>query len=94
MGAGFRTYLPIDAELCHRIHDTQKSWDGLGLLSNLCLVNLELQSVVLEVSLNLLAVNVVDVQIRDSQYTSPPLVAFSQLRILGIEDAIEEGKVI
>lgn len=48
----------------------------------------------LEVLLNPLAVNIVYVEIRDGQDTVPFLVAIGQLRVLGIEDAVEEGKIV
>ena len=55
---------------------------------------LELKAVVFEVSFNFFAVHVVHVQVRDSQDSAPATVAFSQLRVLRIENAIEKGEVV
>ncbi len=57
-------------------------------------MNLEVQSVMLEVCLDLFAVDVVDVQVRDRQDAAPTLIAFGELRVRRVEDAVEEGEVV
>lgn len=87
-------YLPIDAELCHGIYDTQESGNSLGLLADLGLVYLELEAVMFKVVFDLVTVYVVHVQIGDSQHTAPAFVAFSKLRVLWVEYTIEESEVV
>ena len=89
-----RAYLPVDPEFCHGIHDTQERRNGLRLLPDLGLVHLELQSIVLKIPLDLFAIYVVHVQVRDSQDASPMLVAVGQLRVLWIKHAIQEGEIV
>jgi hypothetical protein len=57
-------------------------------------MNRQRQLVVVKVLLHLLAVDVVDVQVHDSQATAPALVALGQLVVGGVEDAIKEREVI
>ena len=57
-------------------------------------MHLELEVVVLEIFFNLFTVHVVHIQVRDSQYSAPALVAFSQLRVLRVENAIKKGEVV
>ena len=57
-------------------------------------MHLELETVVSEVSFDLVTVHIVHVQVGDSQHTAPALVAFSQLGIFRVEDAIQEGEVV
>lgn len=57
-------------------------------------MDLEVQSVMLEVFLDLFAVDVVDIQVRHRQDAAPTLVAFGELRVLLVEDTVEEGKVV
>lgn len=87
-------FLAEYTELVHRINDTQERIHGLGLLADHGLVNLELEIMVVEVFLHLLAIHVEDVGIHDGQGPAPALVAVGQLAIPLLEDTIEEGKVI
>lgn len=87
-------YLANDSKLCHRVYNAQKGGNGLRLLADLGLVYLEFKAVVLEVLFDLITVHIVHVQVSDSQHSAPALVALSQLRVLGVEDAIEKGEVV
>lgn len=57
-------------------------------------MDLKLQPVVLEVSLDLLAIHIVDIHICDGQHSAPMLVAVSQLGVFRVENSIEEGEVV
>ena len=87
-------YLSVNAKLGHRVYDAQEGWDRLGLLSNLGLMHFELQSVVLEIFLNLLSIDVVDIQVRDCQNTTPSFVALGQLWVFLVEDTVKKGKIV
>jgi hypothetical protein len=87
-------YLSVDAELVHRVYNTEQSLDGLGLLANHCLVNVQVNVVVVEVGLHLLAVEVKDVHVHDGQATAPSLVAVGKVLVASIEDVVDEGEVI
>ena len=69
-------YLSVDTKLSHRVHDAQKCWNSLCLLSNLGLVDFQLEVVEFEVFLDLVSVYIVDIHISHGQYTAPTLVAF------------------
>lgn len=56
-------YLAIDSELRHGVHYAQESGDGLGLLTNLGLVDLEIEVVVVEILLDLFAIDVVNIEV-------------------------------
>lgn len=58
---GQSTNFTIDAKVVHGINNAQEGRHGLGLLSNLGLVDLELDIIVLEVCLHLGAIDVVNV---------------------------------
>ncbi len=87
-------YLPINAELGHGVDDAQECGDSLCLLSDLGLVDLELETVVLEILFDLLAVDIIDVQVCHCKHSSPALITFGQLTVLRVEDPIEEGEVV
>ena len=86
--------LADDTEVGHGVHDAQEGIDGLGLLSDPGLVDLELQLVVVEVLLHLLSVQVVDVQVHDGKSAAPTLVAVGKLLVLRVEHAIKECEVV
>jgi hypothetical protein len=50
--------------------------------------------IVIEIGLHLLAVQIEDVHVHDSQTTTPSFVAVSKILVTGIEDVVNEGKVI
>lgn len=87
-------YLAIDSKVGHGIHNAQEGGDRLCLLTNLGLVHFELEPVVLKVLFDLLSVHIVDVQVGDGQDSAPMFVALGELRVLRVEDAIEEGEVV
>ena len=91
---GFCEYLSENAKFRHGVDNTQECGNSLCLLANLGLVDLEIDLVVFEVLLDLLAIYIIDIQIRDGQDTLPMLVAVGQLRVLRIEDTVEEGEVV
>ena len=91
---GQSTNFAIDSEVSHGIHDTQEGRHGLGLLANLGLVSYEFDSMMLEVVLHLLAIDVVDILISDSQTSSPLLVAVGEILIVDIEYSINEGEIV
>jgi hypothetical protein len=57
-------------------------------------MNLELNPMIIEISLHLLPVYFVDVEVCDSQAPIPSFVTISKVAILDIEDAIDEGEVV
>lgn len=57
-------------------------------------MNDQLDLVMLEVLLHLLAIDIVDVQISDGQASLPSLVAIGKLWILGVEDTVHDCEVI
>jgi hypothetical protein len=59
-------FLADDSELIHGIHDAEERVDGLGLLADHGFVDLQLEPVVVEVLLHLLAIDVEDVQVHHS----------------------------
>ena len=87
-------YLAIDSELRHGVHNAQEGGDRLSLFTNFGLVQLEIEVVVIEVLLNLLAVDIEHIEVSDGQNSSPTLVAVGQLSILNVEDTIEKGEVV
>ena len=87
-------YLAIDSEFSHGVDNTQEGWDSLSLLANLGLMDLELKLMVFKVSLDLLAVDVVDIQVGHGENTAPAFIAFGQLKILGGENAVKKGKIV
>ena len=89
-----KTYFAINPEFCHRVYYAQEGRNCFGLLANLGLVQFECKIVVLEICFNLLAVDIVNVQICDGQDTAPVLVAVRKLRTVFVENAIKEGEVI
>ena len=57
-------------------------------------MDVEIDIVVVEISLHLLAIQIEDVQIHNGQATSPSLVAVGECLVAPVEDAIDEGKVV
>lgn len=62
---GRGTNLSEDTELVHGIDNTQESVNGFGLLSNHGLVDVQVDLVMIEVSLHLLAIDVEDIRVHD-----------------------------
>jgi len=91
---GQSTNFAIDSKFGHGIYDTQEGRHGLGLLANLGLVSYEFDSMMFEVILHLLAVNVVNVLIGDGQTSAPLLVAVGEVLVVDIKDSINEGKIV
>lgn len=87
-------YLSIDAEFRHGIDDAQEGWNGLGLFSNLGLVDLQIQIVMLEVLLNLLSIDIEYIHVGNRQDTAPFLVAFCKLTVFDIENSVQESEVV
>ena len=87
-------YLSVDAEFSHGVDDAQECRDSLCLLSNLRFVDLELKAIMLEIFFNLLAIDIVDVQVGYGEDSSPAFIAFGELTVLRVEDSIQEGKVV
>ena len=87
-------YLSVDAKFSHGVDDAQEGWDSLCLLSNLRFMDLELEAIVLEILFNLLAIDIVDVQVGYGEDSSPAFIAFGELTVLRVEDSIQESKVI
>lgn len=57
-------------------------------------MNLEIELVMIEVSLHLLAIDIVDVHIHDSEAASPFLVAIGEVGFGRIEYVVDEREVI
>jgi hypothetical protein len=91
---GQSTNFAIDSEISHGIYDTQEGRHGLGLLANLGLVSYEFDSMMFEVVLHLLAIDVVDVLVGDGKTSSPFLVAVGEVLVVDIEDSINEGEIV
>lgn len=87
-------FFSVDSEFVHGVDNAEKGLDGLGLLADHGLVNGKLELVVVKVLLHLGAVDVKDVGVHDSQSAAPSLVALGELRVLLVEDTIEEGEVV
>ena len=87
-------YLSVDPKIRHGIHNAEKSWYCLGLLPDFSFVNLKGNPVMLEVSLNLLAIDVIDIQVRHCQNTAPTFIAFGQLGVFDIEDTVQESEIV
>jgi hypothetical protein len=83
-----------DAEICHGVHDAQKRINRLGALPYHGLVDLQLHPIMVEVLLNLFAVEIENVQVHDREASCPTCVAVGQFRILDVEDSIEEREVV
>jgi len=81
-------------KLIHGVDNAQVRLDGLGLLADHRLVDLELDLVVVEVLLHLLAVDVEDVQVHDRQAALPSLVVLGELEVALVEDAVHEAEVV
>lgn len=90
----YRTYLSVNPELGHRIDNAQKSLNALRLLANHRLVNIKLDVVLIKVSLQLLAVDIEDVLVHDSQATAPFTVAVCQLWLGWVENIVDEGEIV
>lgn len=88
------TNLSIDSELVHGINDAQQGVNGLGFLANHSLVDIEIDVVMVEIGLHLLAIQIEDVHVHDSQATTPSFVAVGKISLAGVKDAVDEGKVI
>jgi hypothetical protein len=86
--------LAVNAKVGHGVDNGQKSIHGLGLLANHGLVDSERNTIVVKVALHLLAIEVEDVEVHDGQATAPRRVELVQLRVGGVEDAIEKLEVI
>jgi len=87
-------FFSVNSELVHGVDNTEKGLDGLGFLANHGLVDGKLKLVVVKVLLELSTVNIKDVGIHDGQSAAPSLVALSELRVLLVENTIEEGEVV
>lgn len=81
-------------EAHHGLYDGKQGWNGLCLLSNLGLVDGQLDAVVLEVIFHLLAVDIVDVDVGYSKTPLPLFVQVGKIGILDVENAIDEGEII
>lgn len=88
------SYLADDSELGHGVANAEEGVDGLGLLANGGLVNLERQPVMGKVRLHLVAIKAEDVLVRHGQNASPLLVAIGQPWVLDVKDAIHKGEVV
>lgn len=88
------THLSEDSELVHGVNNGQEGVDRLGLLSNHCLVHIELNVVMVEVALHGLAVKIEDIGVHDSQTTTPLLVAVRKVAACRIKDIVNEGEVV
>ena len=69
-------------------HNAQESRDSLRFLSNFGLVNLEVQPVVFEIPFGLFAVDILYIQVGDSQDSAPVSIAVGQFKVLWIENAV------
>jgi len=86
--------LAENTKLVHGVDDAEERVHGLCLFTNHGLVDLELEVVVVEVLLHLLAVHVEDVGIHDCQGSAPALVAVGKLLVLLVENTVHEDEVI
>lgn len=57
-------------------------------------MDLKLNVMMLEVCLHLLAIQIVDVEVRHGKTSLPLLVAISKVGVVDIKDAIDEGEVV
>lgn len=78
----------------HCVHNREESRDRLRLLANLGLVDLELDTVMLKILFHLLAINIVDVDIRHGEASLPALVAICEIGVGDVEHAIDKGEVV
>jgi hypothetical protein len=81
-------------ELGHRIDNAEQSLHGLGLLANHGLVHLELNVVVVEVVLQLLAVNVEDVGVHDRQTAVETSELLREAIVALVKDVLGEAEVV
>ena len=88
------TNFPVNAKFVHRVDNAQECINALCLFANHCLVNVEINAVMVEVLLHLLSIDIEDVHIHDSQTTTPSRVAVGQFASASIENVVDEGKVV
>jgi len=88
------TNLAVDAEFVHRVYNTQERVDAFCLLADHRLVDVKLNVVMVEVFLHLLSVDIVDVQVHDSQTSTPFFVAFCEVASSSVENVVDERKVV
>jgi hypothetical protein len=81
-------------ELGHRINNAEEGLHGLGLLADHGLVNLQLNVVVVEVVLQLLAVDVVNVGVHDSQAAVETLELLCKTIVVLVKDVLGEAEVV
>ena len=86
--------LAVDTKVGHGVDNGKESIHGLGLFTNHGLVDSKRDAIVVKVLLHLVTVEVEDVEVHDSQASSPGGVELVQLGVGGVEDAIEKLKVI
>lgn len=81
-------------ELGHRVNNAEEGLHGLGLLANHGLVDLELNVVVVEVVLELLAVDVEDVGVHDRQTAVETCELLCKAIVVLVEDVLGEAEVV
>lgn len=81
-------------EFGHGVYNAQESLNRLGLLADHSLVDLELQTMVVEVLLHLLAVDIVDVHVHDSKASSPALEAVCEVALLLVKDTVDKAEIV
>lgn len=82
------------AKLVHRIDNASERLQRLGLFTNRGLVYLQLNIVMIEICLHVLAIDIEDIQVHDGEASLPSLIALSKLVVLQVEDIINEVKVV
>lgn len=87
-------HLSNDAKFGHRVYNAQKGRNGFCLLSDLGLVELESESIVVEILLHLLSIDIEDIQVHHGENTSPAFIAVSQLGVFNVKNTIEKREII